>query len=136
MDPDLYRQKLERLFTQDSNNFYQVQITRFRVSAMCVQGRSAASASPNQSRSEPFRRFDTNPLPFFFSGKHIPGASERVNIVYTWVQQLLQDRLKEGGLTRAAPIGSRIWQVLSDGYLQFEHCRCAHSISSWSSRNM
>ena len=53
----------------------------------------------------------------------MPGATERVSVVYTWVQQLLQDRLREGGLCRDAPIGSRMWQVLTDGYLQFEQCR-------------
>ncbi|KAL3134602.1 hypothetical protein ABBQ38_006433 [Trebouxia sp. C0009 RCD-2024] len=57
------------------------------------------------------------------TGDAFVGATERVSAVYTWVQQLLQDRLNEGGLTRAAPIGSRIWQVLSEGYLHFEHCR-------------
>lgn len=44
--------------------------------------------------------------------------------MYAWVQQLLQERLREGGLARAAPIASRMWQMLSEGYLQFEQCRC------------
>ncbi len=56
----------------------------------------------------------------------MPGASERVNIVYAWVQQLLQERFKEKGLTLAAPVGSRMWQMLSEGYLQFEQCRYCH----------
>ncbi|KAL0039987.1 hypothetical protein WJX79_001551 [Trebouxia sp. C0005] len=56
-------------------------------------------------------------------GKVVPGASERVNIVYAWVQQLLQERFREKGLTLAAPVGSRMWQMLSEGYLQFEQCR-------------
>ncbi|KAL0045047.1 hypothetical protein WJX82_006316 [Trebouxia sp. C0006] len=56
-------------------------------------------------------------------GKVVPGASERVNIVYAWVQQLLQERFKEKRLTLAAPVGSRMWQMLSEGYLQFEQCR-------------
>ena len=53
----------------------------------------------------------------------MPGASERVNIAYAWVQQLLQERFREKGLTLAAPVGSRMWQMLSEGYLQFEQCR-------------
>ena len=60
------------------------------------------------------------------AGKVVPGASERVNIVYAWVQQLLQERFKEKGLTLAAPVGSRMWQMLSEGYLQFEQCRYCH----------
>lgn len=56
----------------------------------------------------------------------MPGASERVNIVYAWIQQLLQERFKEKGLTLAAPVGSRMWQMLSEGYLQFEQCRYCH----------
>lgn len=57
------------------------------------------------------------------AGKFVPGASERVNITYAWVQQLLQERLKDNGLTLAAPVGSRMWQILSEGYTQFEQCR-------------
>ena len=60
------------------------------------------------------------------AGKVVPGASERVNIVYAWVQQLLQERFKEKRLTLAAPVGSRMWQMLSEGYLQFEQCRYCH----------
>ena len=74
---------------------------------------------------------------FVYAGKIVPGASERVNIVYAWVQQLLQERFKEKGLTLAAPVGSRMWQMLSEGYLQFEQCRysqksaaCAVQMSS------
>ena len=55
----------------------------------------------------------------------MPGATERVTVVYAWLHQLLQDRLREGGLTTDAPIGSRMWQVLSEGYLQYEQCRLA-----------
>lgn len=61
----------------------------------------------------------------------MPGASERVNIVYAWVQQLLQERFKEEGLTLAAPVGSRMWQMLSEGYLQFEQCRYAGKIATY-----
>lgn len=57
------------------------------------------------------------------AGQFVPGASERCNTVYAWLQQLLQERLREGGLTHAHPIGSRMWQMLSEGYLQFEQCR-------------
>ena len=53
----------------------------------------------------------------------VQGASERVNIVYAWVQQLLQERLREEGVTLEAPVGARMWQVLSEGYLHFEQCR-------------
>ncbi len=56
------------------------------------------------------------------SGRHVPEASERINIVFTWVQQLLQDRKREGGMAEAA---STVWSLLSDGYSQFEQCRCA-----------
>lgn len=63
------------------------------------------------------------PMHVHVAGHHVHGAPERVNIVYTWVHQLLQDRLRDGGLFQAAPIGARIWQLLSDGYGQFEHCR-------------
>ena len=59
----------------------------------------------------------------FHVGSFVPGASERVNIVYAWLQQVLQERLKDNGLTLAAPVGSRMWQILSEGYAQFEQCR-------------
>ena len=57
------------------------------------------------------------------AGRFVPGASERCNTVFAWLQQLLQERLQEGGLTQAPPIASRMWQMLSEGYLQFEQCR-------------
>lgn len=63
----------------------------------------------------------------FGLGTHVPGASERVSIAYAWVQQLLQERLKDEGLTLAPPVGSRMWQILSEGYNQFELCRCCIS---------
>lgn len=56
------------------------------------------------------------------SGQHVPEASERINIVFTWVQQLLQDRKREGGMAEAT---STLWSLLSGGYSQFEQCRCA-----------
>lgn len=56
------------------------------------------------------------------SGRHVPEASERINIVFTWVQQLLQDRKREGGMAEAT---STVWSLLSNGYSQFELCRCA-----------
>ena len=59
----------------------------------------------------------------FHVGTFVPDASERVNIVYAWLQQVLQERLKDNGLTLAAPVGSRMWQILSEGYAQFEQCR-------------
>lgn len=63
----------------------------------------------------------------FGVGTHVPGASERVSIAYAWVQQLLQERLRDEGLTLAPPVGSRMWQILSEGYNQFELCRCCIS---------
>lgn len=62
------------------------------------------------------------------AGKFVPGTSERVNIAYAWVQQVLQERLKDNGLTLAAPVGSRMWQILSEGYTHFEQCRLLSSL--------
>ena len=53
----------------------------------------------------------------------MPGAAERVNICYAWIQQLLQQRMRMGGLAIDAPILSREWQLLSEGLLAFEQCR-------------
>lgn len=53
----------------------------------------------------------------------MPGAAERVNICYAWIQQLLQQRMRMGGLAAEAPILSREWQLLSEGMLAFEQCR-------------
>ena len=53
----------------------------------------------------------------------MPGAAERVNICYAWIQQLLQQRMRMGGLAIDAPILSREWQLLSEGMLAFEQCR-------------
>ena len=58
----------------------------------------------------------------------MPEASERINIVFTWVQQLLQDRKREGGLPDAA---STVWSLLSQGYSQFEHCRWVAQLSAF-----
>ncbi|KAK9805550.1 hypothetical protein WJX72_004682 [[Myrmecia] bisecta] len=57
------------------------------------------------------------------TGMYTPGAAERVNVVYAWLQQQLQERLAEGGLALPAPIASRMWQMLSEGYIDFEGCR-------------
>ena len=56
-------------------------------------------------------------------GMHVPGAAERVSIVYQWTQQLLGERIDDGGLQRASPILAHAYQVLSAGYTSFEHCR-------------
>ena len=56
----------------------------------------------------------------------MPGAAERVNICYAWIQQLLQQRIRMGGLAADAPILSREWQLLSEGLLAFEQCRWDH----------
>lgn len=53
-------------------------------------------------------------------GRHVPEASERINIVFTWIQQLLQDRKRAGGMAEAT---STVWSLLSNGYSQFEQCR-------------
>lgn len=59
------------------------------------------------------------------AGVYVPGAAERVNVVYAWMQQLMQERQRQGGLCKDAPIGSRAWQMWSEGYLAFEQCRWA-----------
>ncbi|KAK9827509.1 hypothetical protein WJX74_006552 [Apatococcus lobatus] len=57
------------------------------------------------------------------TGLYMPGAAARANVVYAWVQQLLTERHTEGGINMPAPIVSRSWQMLSEGYHAYEQCR-------------
>ncbi|KAK9864551.1 hypothetical protein WJX84_008203 [Apatococcus fuscideae] len=57
------------------------------------------------------------------TGLYMPGAAERVNVVYAWTQQLLTERYCEGGMSMPAPIVTRCWQMLSEGYHGYEQCR-------------
>ena len=57
------------------------------------------------------------------AGMYVPGAAERVNMVYSWVLQLLQQRGMEGELVAPAPIAANMFHMLSQGLIAFESCR-------------
>lgn len=55
-------------------------------------------------------------------GAHLP-YMERPYLVMAWIQELLVDRQRQGGLDVPAPILSRPYQLLSEGLTAFEQCR-------------
>ena len=59
------------------------------------------------------------------AGTYAPAPTERVHTILAWVQQVLIERIQEGGVKAAPPIQSRIHQVLSDSMLGYEQCKCA-----------
>eukprot|EP00892_Ulva_mutabilis_P004192 jgi/Ulvmu1/2144/UM129_0003.1 len=56
-------------------------------------------------------------------GTYAPAPTERVHTVLAWAQQVLIERIHDGGVKAAPPIQSRIHQVLSDGMLGYEQCK-------------
>lgn len=57
-------------------------------------------------------------------GYMIPGPGERVNVVASWVNQIIIERRKKGGLAVPPPIMTRVYGVLSGGLSAYEQCRC------------
>lgn len=53
-----------------------------------------------------------------------PRSASRVQTVMTWLQQCIMERRREGGLQVPAPLLTRMYQLLSDGMLGYEQCRC------------
>lgn len=43
----------------------------------------------------------------------------------SWLQQAIMERRRQGGLQVPAPLLTRMYQLLSDGMLGYEQCRCA-----------
>ncbi|KAK9789401.1 hypothetical protein WJX73_006004 [Symbiochloris irregularis] len=57
------------------------------------------------------------------TGMYVPGAAERAAACYTWVHQLLQERLAAGGLGTPAPVLANVYRSLTLGYRSFQSCR-------------
>ncbi|CAD7698726.1 unnamed protein product [Ostreobium quekettii] len=57
------------------------------------------------------------------NGAQVPGPAERVQVVMSWVHQIIQERQREGGLAIEGPILARAYQVLSEGMLGYEQSR-------------
>ena len=57
------------------------------------------------------------------AGIVVPGPGERVSVVAAWVNQILQDRRREGGLRVHPAIVSRVFGALSGGLLGYEQAR-------------
>lgn len=45
--------------------------------------------------------------------------------IMAWLQQAIMERRRQGGLQVPAPLLTRMYQLLSDGMLGYEQCRCA-----------
>eukprot|EP00803_Ostreobium_quekettii_P004807 evm.model.scf_1129.1 EVM.evm.TU.scf_1129.1 scf_1129:2455-5702(-) len=56
-------------------------------------------------------------------GIGVPGPSERVQVVYKWICDLILDRRREGGLRVEPPLLTRCFQVLSQGMEGYAQCR-------------
>lgn len=59
------------------------------------------------------------------AGMYAPRSSSRVHTVMSWLQQAIMERRRQGGLLVPAPLLTRMYQLLSDGMLGYEQCRCA-----------
>ncbi|CAD7698439.1 unnamed protein product [Ostreobium quekettii] len=57
------------------------------------------------------------------NGIVVPGPGERVSVVAAWVNQILQDRRREGGLRVHPAIMSRVFASLSNGLQGYEQAR-------------
>ncbi|CAD7701187.1 unnamed protein product [Ostreobium quekettii] len=57
------------------------------------------------------------------SGEYVPGPGERVAVVLAWVNQILLDRRREGGINVPGPLMTRVYGVLSSGMLGYEQAR-------------
>ncbi|CAD7699638.1 unnamed protein product [Ostreobium quekettii] len=57
------------------------------------------------------------------NGVVVPGPAERVQVVMSWVHQIVLERRREGGLAIEPPILTRVYQVLSEGMLGYEQSR-------------
>mmetsp|Transcript_12415 Transcript_12415/g.31747 ORF Transcript_12415/g.31747 Transcript_12415/m.31747 type:complete len:462 (-) Transcript_12415:1232-2617(-) len=55
--------------------------------------------------------------------EYAPVSYERVNVVHSWLLELVSHRQMEGGLRIAPPILSRAYQLLSDGMSAYDQCR-------------
>ena len=57
------------------------------------------------------------------AGMYVPGATERVAATYTWLHQVLQERVTSGGLAVSAPVLANMYRSLTEGYRAFQSCR-------------
>lgn len=57
------------------------------------------------------------------NGLYAPAPTERVHMVMAWIQQIIMERRKEGGIDVPAPLLTRLYHVLSDAMLGYEQCR-------------
>lgn len=74
-------------------------------------------------RDEEARQLNVTKGTRLTTGYIIPGAGERTSIVANWVNQAILERRREGGLAVPPPIMTRVYGVLSGGFLAFEQCR-------------
>jgi hypothetical protein len=61
------------------------------------------------------------------AGIYAPAPTERVHSIFTWLQQLIIERIHAGGCKAPPPVQSVIQGVLSDLIQGYEQCMCAHS---------
>lgn len=57
------------------------------------------------------------------TGIYVPGAAERVQVVYAWIHDLINWRLRTGGMWLPAPITTQLFNPLSSGFQSFEDAR-------------
>lgn len=57
------------------------------------------------------------------TGIYVPGAAERVQVVYAWLHDLINWRLRTGGMWLPAPITTQLFNGLSAGFRSFEDAR-------------
>jgi hypothetical protein len=64
-------------------------------------------------------------LPLYGSsaGTYAPAPYERVHTILSWLQQLIIERMADGGIKVSAPLQSNIHAVLADAMMGYEHCK-------------
>jgi patatin-like phospholipase/acyl hydrolase len=57
------------------------------------------------------------------AGTYAPAPFERAHTILSWLQQLIVERIADGGVTAPPPVQARIHQVLSDAMMGYEQCK-------------
>lgn len=59
----------------------------------------------------------------FVPGTYVPLAAERVQIVYSWILQVLRQRIAEDKYGNPPTLAVNLFHMLSQGLIEFENAR-------------
>ena len=60
---------------------------------------------------------------YWVAGTYVPGAAERVQVVYSWILQLIRQRIGEDRTNTPSPTATNMFHMFSEGLYQFEMAR-------------